>query len=332
MAKSASQKMKLLLLWQRLQQDSDEEHPIRTHALLQYLSDKNISCDRRTLAQDIADLNEWGFEIMCVLCGHEKGYYVADRHFTVPELRIMMDAVQASDFITEKKTEALTDKIAFMGGSHRAELLKRNLVRYNRHKNSNERVNYTVDAIEAALSEERRVSFLYFSLNENRERIYHREKSRYVVEPVSMVLLRDKYYLTAVSPHREGLSAYRIDRMEDVQQETEKNSATAIMLRSHVADYVGRAFKMFAGETQTITLQFYEELIGAVFDRFGEKTKIERISQKECMATVVVQMSPTFWGWLFQFEDKMRIIAPSQAIAEARRFIEKLPYAKEKNE
>lgn len=327
--KQAPQKIKLLLLWQLLQQESDEEHPIRTRELLHYLGQRGINCDRRTLAQDVADLNSWGFEVMSVLCGHEKGYYVSDRRFSVPELRILMDAVQASDFITEKKTEDLTDKIAAMGGSHRATLLKRNVTRYNDHKRSNESVYYIIDTIEEALSQEHKVSFYYFTLDENRQKHYHREKIRYVVEPVGLVLARDRYYLTAISPFREGLSVYRIDRMEDVRMEPEASSPQARMLRSIVADYVGQSFKMFSGENRWVTLQFSRELIATIFDRFGEKTQIDRISEEECTATVPVQTSPTFWGWLFQFGDKMRIIDPPDAVADAIRFVAKLPYPKE---
>lgn len=329
MEKQAPQKIKLLLLWQLLQQESDEQNPIRTREILRYLTEKGIACDRRTLTQDIAALNSWGFEVMSVLCGHEKGYYVEDRHFSVPELRILMDAVQASDFVTAKKTEALTDKIAAMGGSHRAALLKHNITRYNSNKRSNESVYYIIDTIEDALSQDRMISFYYFTLDENRQKLYHRDKSRYIVEPVGLVLARDRYYLTAVSPHREGLSVYRIDRMEDVCTREQHNSAHARELRGSVADYVGQSFKMFAGETRRVTLRFSQELIGTVFDRFGEKTIISRLSEELCSATVSVQTSPTFWGWLFQFGDKMEIIAPPDAVAEVRAFIAQLPYLKE---
>ncbi|MBQ4564901.1 MAG: WYL domain-containing protein [Oscillospiraceae bacterium] len=190
---------------------------------------------------------------------------------------------------------------------------------------------YTINTIEDALSANKAISFFYFNLNEKRERIYHREKSRYVVEPVSMVLLRDKYYLTAVSPHREGLSVYRIDRMEAVQQEAHTISRTAIRLRSSVAEYVEKAFKMFAGETRRITLEFHEELIGAVFDRFGEQTKIRRIAPQTCRCNVAVQISPAFWGWLLQFGAKLRVTAPLDVVNQVKAYLAELPY-KEKDE
>ncbi len=326
------QKIKLLLLWQLLHQMSDEQHPLRTHEILAFLSERGISCDRRTLAQDIACLNEWGFEVMSLLCGHEKGYYVADRHFSVPELRILMDAVQASDFITQKKSEALSDKVASLGGSHRAELLKRNLIPYNRRKHTNETVYYSIDTIETALSNGHKISFFYFSLNEKHERIYHREHLRYIVEPVSLVLMHDKYYLTALAPHRDGLSVYRIDRMESVQEEAENISRKAVELRGHVSDYVGNAFKMFSGEARRITLEFHEDLIGAVFDRFGEHTYVERIAPQTCRAHVPVQISPPFWGWLLQFGEKMVVTEPPSVVNQVKEFIANFPYFKEEQQ
>ena len=145
MANDNCQKIKLLKLYELLKQETDENHAMTTAQICQRLGDLGISCDRRTLSKDIALLNEYGYEIMDEMQGHEKGYYVIDRAFSVPELKVMMDAVHAANFITEKKSEELIDRIAALGGSHKAELLKRNQTCFNTHRHSNEAIYYNID-------------------------------------------------------------------------------------------------------------------------------------------------------------------------------------------
>ena len=162
MKKSAQQKIKLLYLWELLKKDSGESRPIKTTEILEALEREGISCDRRTLSRDIGDLNQWGFEVMSVLCGHEKGYYVADRLFSTPELRILMDSVESSQLITEKKSRELKSKLASMGGSYESYRLRNHSLIYHCRKYSNEVVYYSIDAIEKAIRENKKISFFLF--------------------------------------------------------------------------------------------------------------------------------------------------------------------------
>lgn len=310
MQKSNFQKVKLVVLLEMLRQDSDETKPLKTREIIRRLEEKSISCDRRTLARDIQALNEQGFEVMSVMCGHEKGYYIADRSFSVPELRILMDAVQSAGFITAKKTNELADKLASLAGSHRGEILKRNSVCVNTRKHSNESIYYTVNILDEAISRGRMVSFCYYDLNENHEKVYRRDKSRYMVEPVSLVFVGDKYYLLAISPEREGTSVYRIDRMELTAPEQAEISKAAKQARRKAKTTVNQSFKMFVGPSEKVTLRFDDVALGSVYDHFGEQTQIRRVDDNRCECRVMVQVSPTFWGWMFQFGDKIEIAAP----------------------
>ena len=315
MAQDNYRKIKLLKLLEMLRADSDEQNPITTNQLCANLEAMGIICDRRTLSKDIALLNEHGYEIMSTTVGHEKGYYIDDRGFSVPELKILMDAVQASAFITEKKTRELMEKLAQLGGSHRAELLKGNLVCFNTRKHSNEHIFYNVDALEQAVEQQKKVLFRYFDLNERGEKVYRRDGHRYVVEPVALVFNEDNYYLTCYSSRHDGTSNYRIDRMDGVEILEESCCEKAIALRQEVARYTEQAFKMFSGTAENIVLEFDRQLIGAVYDRFGESTQMIPSSEGKCVASVKVQVSPTFWGWLFQFAGQMQIISPSHLIS-----------------
>ncbi len=177
MPKANYQKIKLLKLLELLRQETDEEHPLRTSEICTRLNALSITCDRRTLGKDMALFNKQGYEVMPKMVGHEKAYYVEDRGFSVPELKILIDAVQAASFITEKKSAELIKKIAYLGGSHRAEILKGNMVCFNTRKHTNEAIYYNVGFLEEALQQKRKASFCYFDLDETGERIYRKKSS-----------------------------------------------------------------------------------------------------------------------------------------------------------
>lgn len=316
MEKPNLQKMKLLFLMEMLHQDSDEQHPLTTRAICTRLGEKGISCDRRTLAKDVQVLNEQGYEVMSRMCGHEKGYYVDDRSFSVPELKILIDAVQAASFITPEKSARMIEKIAALGGSHCAEILQGNMVCFNTRKHSNEAIYYNVDALETALQRKSRASFCYFDLDENRQRVYRKEKQRYVVDPVALVFMEDNYYLMCYTPKYRAITNYRVDRMDAVEVEEEAVCPEAIVPRENVAAYTEQMFKMFGGEKRRVTLQFDRVLIGSVYDKFGEEVRMRKTDEHTCQAEMTVQLSPTFWGWMFQFGDKMRLLEPRDAVEE----------------
>jgi len=315
MAKENCQKIKLLKLQELLRQESDEQHPLTTMMIIERLSSMGISCERRTLAKDIALLNEQGYEVMSCWVNKEKGYYVEDRSFSVPELKILIDAVQAASFITENKTVELIDKISGLGGSHRADILKCNMVHFNTRKHTNESIYYNVDALENALQNHKKVIFKYYDLNLNLERVYRREGHRYTAEPIALVFNEDNYYLVCFSAKHDGITNYRVDRMDTVEVIEDDVSAKALAFRDRIGEYTGQAIKMFSGEPEEVVLEFDNRLIGSVYDRFGENTNIIASGGK-CMATVRIQKSPTFWGWLFQFGNDMKILSPESAVKE----------------
>lgn len=315
------QKIKLLKLMELLRQETDEHHPLSTSEICTRLGMMGISCDRRTLAKDIALLNEQGFEVMWCRSGKEKAYYIEDRSFSIPELKILIDAVQAANFITDKKSAELINKISALGGSHQADILKTNLVCFNTRKHSNETIYYSIGYLEEAIQKQSKVLFRYYDLDEYGEKIYRRDGHRYVVEPVALVFHEDNYYLVIYSAKHDGTANYRVDRMDNVEVLDEPVSQKALDLRSEVAGYTERVFKMYGGQSVDILIEFEDKLIGAVYDKFGEHTKMIRTSEHKCVATVKVQISPTFWGWLFQFGKQMRILLPKYLIEEHRTMI-----------
>jgi predicted DNA-binding transcriptional regulator YafY len=324
MARENYRKVKLLKLLELLRQHTDEQHPMTTNQICTAMDEMGIPCDRRIITQDVAALNELGYELMSTMVGHEKAYFVEDRSFSLPELKILMDAVHASSFITEKKSTELIEKLAALGGIHRADVLKRNMVCFNTRKHKNEKILYTIDSLEEAILTQKKVIFLYFDLDENGQRVYRRDGHHYVVEPVALVFNEDNYYLTCYSSRHDSTSNYRVDRMDGVKILEEPCCQKAVELRDGVAAYTEQAFKMFGGQLEDVVLEFRRGLIGAVYDKFGESTRMIPVGEDQCIATVKVRISPVFWGWMFQFAGEMKLLSPEHVVLEYRRQAQKV--------
>lgn len=310
MERDKNRKLKLLKLLEILQRETDEQHPMKTIDICRRLEDMDISCDRRILASEIQTLCEQGYEIQQCQVGRAKGYYIDDRAFSVPELRMLIDAVEASQLLTEKKTQELIDKIIRLSGDRQAEILKSSIVRFNSAKPTNERIYYTIEALEKAIREKKKVTLRYFHLNEHREKVYRSENGIHTVEPIALVYNNDRYYLTCYNPTADRNYNYRLDRIEWVEILDEKISKNAVIRSRSVAKYTAQVFKMYGGKAEKITLQFDSQMIDYIYEKFGLDTKIRSCGDDQFTAKIEVQLSPTFYAWVFQFTGKMRIIAP----------------------
>lgn len=314
-------KIKLVKVLEILRRDSDEDNPITTPALIEKLKQEGIPCDRRTVYADIKTLNKYGFEILTVTApGKPSAYYIADRSFDLPEIRILMDAVTSASFITDKKTTVLLDKIADLAGSHRGELLINNLIEYNTTKHSNEVIFYNINEIEQGILQGKKVAFCYFDYDENLNRVFRREGKKYYVNPISMVYTMDNYYLVCYDDFHPTINHYRIDRMTDVyvtRHDILKNDLSeSFSLKEHHKEVFG----MFTGREETITLEFDNGLIGAVIDKFGEKIKLKKCEDKIRLSETV-QISPQFFSWVCGFGPKMKVVAPASLVKEVKEYV-----------
>lgn len=200
-------------------------------------------------------------------------------------------------------------------------ILSISVVCFNKRKHSNEEIYANVGMLEDALSKRKKASFVYFDRDENGERIYREERKRYVVEPMALIFNEDNYYLMCFSSKYDGVTNYRVDRMDEVEIEDEPVSEKAIIPDDDIAAYTEQVFKIYNGPTTDITIEFDGKLIGVIQDKFGEDTKIVRTSKERCVAFIKVQVSPVFWGWLFQFVGEMSVVAPEQIKEDYKRRI-----------
>lgn len=320
MPKTNFTKIKLLKLWEILSQDSDEDHPLSTSQIIEKLKSQGIECDRKTLYEDIRTLNEYGYEVLCEKGQHSNQYCVVDRSFDVPELHILMDAVQAAGFITEKKTAELIDKIASLGGSNRAEILKTNLVHFNTTKHSNENIYYNVYAIGEAILSRKKLSFLYFDYTAKGERLLRKDGDRYIVNPISTIFSEDNYYLLCYHDKHDNVAIYRVDRMTEVKVEAEEINEAKRPKTLDVSAYRKQAFSMYVGETVGVRLQVDKSLIDVLMDKFGEGLRLISCGDSVQFQTDV-QISPNFFGWCLSFGKKLKIVSPNSLREQLHKYL-----------
>ena len=309
---------RLLKTWEILQSETDADHPIDTVALQEKLAAMGLPCDRRTIYDDIKTLNANGCEVLKER-GRRNRYYVVDRGFDEAELHILMDAVQSAGFISDKKTKELTDKIARLSGSRTAEVLKKNIVRFNTVKTTNESVYYNVDTVVTAIQRNKKVSFLYFDYDDRRQKVYRKEGQKYVVSPVFTAFSDDNYYLVGFNDKYNNVSPYRIDRMEKVSVVDEEPDEEQKAKISKLADKK-IWFNMYTGESQKVTFAVKDEnrILGVVYDRFGKDITFVRGKGDTVRFSAEVQLTPTFFGWLFSLGDNVKVVAPASVVERVK--------------
>ena len=316
-------KVKLIKIWEILSQETDENHPISTPELLAKLADMGIECDRRTLYADIKALNACGYEILCLRSSSNE-YYVEDRTFSLPELRIMMDAVQAASFITKKKTGEFVDKIASLAGSRRGELLKKNIVAFNTKKTDNEKIYYNVDTINAAIAQKKKVRFVYFDFNAQRERVYRKDGKFYYINAFAMVMDNGNYYLVGYDDFHRSMLHFRVDRMEQVTVSRHVANEFPELKAFDIQQHKKALFGMYAGEEKEVSLRADKSLIDVLFDFFGSDTNVFEVDENTIGCNVHVQLSPQFFGWCCSFGDKLKIDSPDFVVEEFKKYLENL--------
>ena len=222
MAKSSNQKLKLLYIYDMLRSQSNEEHPVSTKALIEMLEQKGIRAERKSIYDDIEQLAEFGVDVIQIRSKVNGGYYLGSREFEVPELKLLVDAVQSSKFITEKKSRELIRKIEALTNKYEAKDLQRQVYVASRVKAENEGIYYNVDTIHKAIQDNVQISFLYLEWNTNKQLVPRKGGQRYVVSPWALIWQDENYYLAAYES--EGIKHFRVDKMGQVELEKSKRS------------------------------------------------------------------------------------------------------------
>ena len=315
MAKTDNQKLKILYILDYLQKNSHQDKPVRANELISMLDRLGISCNRKTIYSDIAALQEFGVDIVH-LPGRNGGYYVASRNFQLPELKLLIDAVHSSRFLTEKKSRELIEKLCSQCNEQDARLMRRDVYVSGRVKSMNETIYYSVDAIQEAIAQNKQITFRYFDWGLNGARVY-RQKS-YTASPYGLCQDNENCYLLALSP-RHGITSYRVDRMSDIELAQEPRVPCPELAGRNLTEYANRMFQMYSGDRVSVKLRFRRELANVVIDRFGKDTMLFPDGEEHFVFTVEVAVSPLFLSWVMGFGDKAQILYPQSVVEECKK-------------
>ena len=315
MPKSDNQKLKIFYILDYLNRNSHEKHPVRAAELMEMLHNQhNISCDRKTVYSDIAALQDYGVDIVSVP-GKNGGYFIATRNFELPELKLLIDAVQSSRYLTEKKSRELIEKLCKECSVHDARLMRRDVLVSGRVKSMNETIYYNVDNIQEAISLNRKISFRYFDWGIDGQRRY-RDKS-YEASPYGLCQDNENCYLLAYSP-RHGVTSYRVDRMADIVLMEQERTPCPELTGKALTQYANRLFQMFQGQETDVKLRFHRRFVNAVIDRFGREILLIPDGEEHFVFTVKVAVSPMFLSWVVGFGKDARILHPQSVIDQCR--------------
>lgn len=317
MPKNPKQKLKLLYLYHILLQKTDDEHPLSMDGLLRELARHGIEAERKSIYDDIAALSDFGLDVL-VRRGPHGGYFVGERTFELPELRLLVDFVQSSRFITERKSAELIGKIEALTSSAQASALQQQVFILDRVKTENESIYYAIDKLHDAIATGRQVSFLYFewvvdfSQNPSMRKQFRKDGSTYTVSPWALTWDDENYYLVAHEPTSDSLRHYRVDKMEQLSILNQTRTGQAVFQSQYnIAAYQRKVFGMFSGEERDVVLHCENRFAGVLRDRFGSDMMLRPLDETHFAATVRVAVSPQFFSWVFGLSGGVRIFEPS---------------------
>lgn len=306
MPRRENQKLKLLYLADMLREETDENHVLSMPAIISRLEARGVSAERKSIYSDMDALEAYGMDIL----RSKAGYALAHRTFELPELKLLVDAVQSCRFLSASKSRALIKKLESLCSRYEAQDLQRQVYVAGRVKSMNESVYYNIDALHDAINHDKQIRFQYFRWTPEKKQQLRRGGRRYRVSPYALIWQDENYYLVGFDEEAQDIRHYRVDKMTGITTGRTKRSGKELFEHFDVADYVQKTFGMFGGEPVRAELVFANSLAGVVLDRFGDDVTFLRVDKDHFKVCVDVVPSPQFMGWLAGFGTQARIAAP----------------------
>ena len=318
MARSSNQKTKLLHLSRMLLRQSDEEHPLSVTQIIEGLARYDIRAERKSIYDDMEALRLFGLDIQSRK-GKVPGWFVGDRDFELPEVKLLMDAVQSSRFITQRKSDALIRKLEGLASVHQAGQLQRQVYVSGRIKVMNESIYYNVDKLHTAIAGQRAITFKYFDYDIARQKVFRQEGKRYVVSPYGLIWNSENYYLVAFDHSHRELRHYRVDKMTEIVITCLDREGREQYPDFQLAEYGQKHFGMYSGQEMKVTLRGRRDKAHLVWDRFGQDIIMVPDGEEHFTVTLPVVISPQFFGWLLGLDGSVALAGPKDAVAAYRR-------------
>ena len=323
MPKSTNQKQKMLLILDYLQKHTDETHDATTPQLIDYLAANGIKAERKSIYSDIQTLVDFGYDIVRGPGPHD-GYQLLSRDFELAEVKLLVDLVQSSKFITTRKSRELISKLQHFVSENDARKLQRQVVVTDRNKTLNENIYYSVDVIYSAIANNRQIHFQYFDWDVHKQMIPRKDGAIYEVSPWLLTWDDENYYLVAYDSAAACMKHYRVDKMLHIELSESPRAGRDLFEQIDVASYSKKTFGMFAGEEETIQLLCDNSLIGVIVDRFGSDVALRPYDDTHALARMNIAVSPQFFGWLAGLSGRVTIYAPQSLAVSYKGYLQRL--------
>lgn len=310
---------RLVFILKYLLEHTDEDHYATISDINEFLRIQQLDGDRETIAACVCELQEIGYQIECIHSTQNR-YYIKQRDFSLPEVKLLVDAVQSSRFIPQEKSRELVEKLAALMGEHQGDILKRQLYVESRFKTDNLDIIETVEKVHQAIAANKKVAFQYFDYNLQKERILKFDGWQYKLSPYVLVWNNDQYYLVGYFEKYEKITKFRLDRITNLEIVGEEIIPQPEGFS--IADFFEKEFSMLAGEHCKVELLCENKLMGSLIDKFGTDFHVEAIDENYFKATVEVALSGTFFGWVLASKGAMKIVSPESVVVEFNRIIE----------
>ena len=320
MAKINNHKLALLYMMRELLQKTDEEHVLNATELIKALEGYNCEADRRTIYSNVEILQEFGLDVIKKENG--QGYYIGSRDFELPELKLLVDAVQSSKFITEKKSRELIGKLMQLAGEQKAKQLNRSVFIRNRMKTGNEKVYYNVDALHEAMNRNRQIRFRYGEWSTGKQLVMKKGGREYFVSPWALTWDDENYYLIAFDEEAGIIKHYRVDKMLDIGLTDRERVGQEAFQDFDLAAFSKKTFGMFGGPDAEVVLRCEESLVGVIIDRFGRETAIVPEDGGYFHVHVTIAVSPQFYGWVTGIGAGIEIVSPAHVRDGYREYLQ----------
>ena len=318
MARSANQKLKLLYLAKLFQEETDEEHALSLAQIADRLEAQGIHADRKTLYQDFEELRYFGLDVVSEQRGRTYYYYLGERDFELPELKLLVDSVQSAKFISDRKSGELIRKLEHLASVHQARQLQRQVVISGRVKSMNESIYYNVDRLHEAINRNVQIRFQYFQWNVKKEPVLRRGGEKYQVSPWGLMWDDENYYLVAYDAKDGIIKHYRVDKMLKIDVTKVAREGQEAFRKVHLPGYSKSLFGMFGGEDRRVTLEADNAMAGVMIDRFGKEVRMLPVDEEHFRVSVDVAVSPQFFGWLSALGPRVRLTGPEEVVRRMR--------------
>ena len=323
MSRGENQKLKLAYLTRIMLEKTDEDHALTLAQIIAELEARGVTAERKSLYTDFADMTDkLGVEIIKEQVGRDTFYHVGSRDFELAEVKLLIDAIQSSKFITEKKSRDLIKKLKTFVSEHQAKQLDRQVYVQGRAKTMNESIYYNVDDLHKAIGENKKISFKYYRWNVDKKLEERNHGIVFTVSPWALTWDDENYYLVAFDDYDQKIKHYRVDKMKQIELLEEKRAGKEEFKGFDMAAYSKMNFGMYSGRKEKVKIEFNNYMVGVFIDRFGKDISIVPIDEKNSYTHVDVAISPQFFAWILSLGDEVKITGPEKIVEEMKEYVQ----------